>query len=176
MKKLVKNKNLIIVILCCTIVLLSIGFSLLAMKLKEREKNNKIYDVSIVNIQEGTAIKGGNILPTGKSNIEDNGKTANFNFTLNNPKDNLTYIVTIKNNGDLKAEISGLAESPNYLTDNNQANAILPVIINHNDIKTQELDPGEEIKLTITAEFSTTSQPMKKTVPYKVSILSTCLE
>ena len=36
MKKLVKNKNMIIVILCITIVLLSIGFTLIAIRLKER--------------------------------------------------------------------------------------------------------------------------------------------
>ena len=118
MKKIVKNKNIIITILCITIIVLSIGFTLVTLKLKERESKSKIYDVSIVRIQEGTAIKGGEVLPTGKSKIEDNGKTANFEFTLNYPKDTLTYIITIKNNGNLKAKIDGLAESQDYLNSN----------------------------------------------------------
>ncbi|MCI6107386.1 MAG: hypothetical protein PUE33_02875 [bacterium] len=176
MKKLVKNKNLIILILCFTIILLCIGFSLISIRLKEQDAEGKIYDVEIVNIQEGTAIKGGTVLPTGTYKIEDNGKTANFTFNLTSPKDTLTYIITIKNNGNLKAKIDGLAESPDYLNDNNQANAILPVIINHNDITNQELNPREEIKLTITVEFSNSGQTMNKTVPYAISILSSYVE
>lgn len=175
-KKIVKNKNIIITILCITIIVLSIGFTLVTLKLKERESKSKIYDVSIVRIQEGTAIKGGEVLPTGKSKIEDNGKTANFEFTLNYPKDTLTYIITIKNNGNLKAKIDGLAESPDYLNSNNQANTILPVIINHNDITNQELNPGEEINLTVTVEFTSSGLPMAKVIPYEVSILTSCVE
>ena len=38
-------------------------------------------------------------------------------FNLTSPKDTLTYIITIKNNGNLKAKIDGLAESPDYLND-----------------------------------------------------------
>ena len=176
MKKLVKNKNAIIAILCLTIIVLSIGFTLIALKLKERESKNKIYDVSIVRIQEGTAIKGGEILPTATSKIENNGKTADFEFKLNNPKDTLTYIITVKNNGNLKAKIDGLSESPDYLNSNAQANMILPVIINHNDITNQELNPGEEINLTISIEFTSNGLPMEKIIPYKISILSSCIE
>lgn len=176
MKKLIKNKNLIIIILCITIICLSLGFSFIAFQLKERESKNKIYDVSIVKIKEGTAIKGGAVLPKGESKIKDNGKTAEFSFTLTNPKDSLTYIITIKNNGNLKAKIDGLAESPDYLNDNDQANFILPVIINHNDITNQELNPGEEINLTVTVEFASAGQPTNKIIPYQISILSSCLE
>lgn len=176
MKKIVKNKNVIITILCITIIVLSIGFTLIVLKLKERESKSKIYDVSIVRIQEGTAIKGGEVLPTGENKIENNGKTANFEFRLNNPKDTLTYIITIKNNGNLKAKIDGLSESPDYLNSNTQANMILPVIINHNDITNQELNPGEEINLTITVEFTNTGVSIEKIIPYKVSILTSCIE
>lgn len=176
MRRVVKNKNLIIIVLCITIILLCVGFTLLSIKLKEKETEGKIYDVEIVNIQEGTAIKGGTILPTGINKIKDNGKTASFIFNLTSPKDTLTYMVTIKNNGNLKAKIDGLAESPDYLNDNNQANSILPVIINHNDITNQELNPGEEIKLTVTVEFSNSGQTMNKTVPYEISILSSCVQ
>lgn len=172
MKKLVKNKNMIIMILCITIIILCIGFTLISIKLKNQDSEGKIYDVEIVNIQEGTAIKGGTILPTGTYKIEDNGKTADFIFNLTSPKDTLTYIITIKNNGNLKAKIDGLAESPDYLNDNNQANSILPVIINHNDIINQELNPREEIKLTITVEFLNSGQPIPKTIPYTISILT----
>lgn len=176
MKKLVKNKNMIIVILCITIVLLSIGFTLIAMRLREREENDKIYDVSIVRVQEGTAMKGGETLPSGKYKLEDNGKTANFTFNLSNPNDSLNFTITIKNNGNLKAQIDGIAESPDYSNDNNQKNSILPVTISHNDITNQELNPGEEINLTVTAEFSSSGQAMNRTVPYKISVLSSCIE
>ena len=176
MKKLVKNKNIIIMILCMTIILLCVGFSLVSMRLEEKEAAGKVYDVEITNIQEGTAIRGGVDLPYAATEITDNGKTAEFIFNLSYPEDTLTYIVTIKNNGNLKAKIDGLAESPDYLEDTNQANSILPVIINHNDIINQELTPGEEIKLTITAEFSSSGQPMVKQIPYNISILTSCID
>lgn len=176
MKKIINNKNLIIMVLCLTIILLSIGFTLISIKLEEKNTEGKMYDVEIVDIQEGTAIRGGTILPTASTDIVDNGKTANFTFEMSTPKDSLTYIITIKNNGNLKAKIDGLAESPNYTEDNNQANSILPVMITHNDITNQELKPGEEIKLTVTAEFASSGQPMNKTVPYQISILSSCIE
>lgn len=176
MKKLVKNKNIIIAILCITIILLCVAFSLVSMRLEAKDAAGKIYDVEITNIQEGTAIRGGVDLPYASSEITNNGKTAEFIFNLSYPSDTLTYIVTIKNNGNLKAKIDGLSESPNYLEDTNQANAILPIIINHNNIINQELSPGEEIKLTITAEFSSSGQPMVKQIPYNVSILTSCIE
>lgn len=176
MKKLIKNKNLIIMILCLTIILLSIGFTLISMKLKAEENSKKSYEVEIVNIQQGTAIRGGTVLPTGDTKIIDNGKTASFNFYMSTPKDTLTYIITIKNKGNLKAKIDGLSETPDYINDSNQAKLILPVIIHHTNILDQELNPGEEIKLTVTAEFSETGQIVQKTVPYKISILTSCLE
>lgn len=176
MKKLIKNRNLIIMILCITIIILCIGFTLISIKLKEKDAEGKIFEVEIVNIQEGTAMKGGTVLPTGTYKIENNGKTANFTFNLTSPKDMLTYVITIKNNGNVKAKIDGLSESPDYMYDNNQANSILPVIINHNDITSQELNPSEEIKLTVTVEFSSSAQAMNKTVPYKISVLSSCSE
>ena len=74
MKKIVRNKNIIILLLCITIIVLSVGFALISMRLSERIKNDKIYEVEIVNIQEGTAIKGGTILPTAVSDITNNGK------------------------------------------------------------------------------------------------------
>lgn len=174
MKKLVKNKNLIIMMLCITIILLSIGFTLISMRLANQEEN--MYDVEIVNIQQGTAIRGGTTLPTGEASITNNGKTADFTFQLSTPNDMLTYIITIKNNGNLKAKIDGLAESPDYLNDNNQANSILPVIVKHNDIVNQELNPGEEINLTITVEFASSGQTTKRTVPYEISILTSCIQ
>ena len=103
MKKLVKNKNIIIMILCMTIILLCVGFSLVSMRLEEKEAAGKVYDVEITNIQEGTAIRGGVDLPYAATEITDNGKTAEFIFNLSYPEDTLSYIVTIKNNGNLKA-------------------------------------------------------------------------
>ena len=176
MKKIIRNKNIIILLLCITIIVLSIGFALISMRLSERIKNDKIYEVEIVNIQEGTAIKGGTILPTAVSDITNNGKTASFTFSLSAPDDTLTYIITIKNNGNLKAKIDGLSETPDYINNDNAANDIYPIILNHNDIKNQELNPGEEIKLTITVQFANSGVSINKTVPYEVSILTSCVE
>lgn len=176
LKKIIRNKNVIILLLCLTIIALSIGFALISMSLKERQKNDKIYEVEIVNIQEGTAIRGGVIQPTAQTDIINNGKTAKFTFNLSSPEDTLTYIVTVKNNGNLKAKIDGISESPDYIHDDNQANSIYPIILNHNDIKNQKLNPGEEIKLTITVQFANSGVSINKTVPYEVSILTSCVE
>ena len=176
MKKIIRNKNIIILLLCITIIVLSIGFALISMRLRERIKNDKIYEVEIVNIQEGTAIRGGTILPTAVSDITNNGKTASFTFNLSAPDYTLTYIITIKNNRNLKAKIDGLSETPDYINNDNAANDIYPIILNHNDIKSQELNPGEEIKLTITVQFANSGVSINKTVPYEVSILTSCVE
>ena len=160
MKRLVKNKNILIIILCITIILLSIGYALIAIRLKEREATDKIYDVSITNIQEGTAIRGGEVLPTSKSDIINGNKTADFTFNLQNPGDTLTYIITIKNNGNLKAKIDGLAESPDYINNDDEASRIYP---------------GEEINLTITVEFSNSGTAKEIKTPYQVSILTSCI-
>lgn len=176
MKKVKKNKDIVIAVLCITIILMSIGFVYLSAELEKKKAAGKMYDISIVKISEGTAIKGGTILPTGTSKIKNKGLTAKFNLNLNSPKDTLTYNIVIKNNGNFEAKILDVVETPNYTKDNNDANRILPVIIKHNDISGQILKPGEEITLTVTAEFGLTGQPMKKEIPYELSILTTCME
>lgn len=176
MKKLKRNKDIIIGVLCITIILMSIGFVFLSTELESKKTEGKMYDVGIVKISEGTAIKGGATLPTGTSNIVNNKSTAKFMMTLNNPKDSLTYNIIIKNNGSFASQIDNIIEVPNYTKNNNDANAILPVVIKHNDIVGQVLKPAEEITLTITAEFSLSGQPMKKVIPYEISILSSCIE
>lgn len=176
MKKVRKNKDIVIAVLCITIILMSIGFVYLSTELESKKTEGKMYDVGIVKISEGTSIKGGATLPTGTSKITNNKATAQFTMTLNNPKDLLTYNIIIKNNGNFASQIDNIIETPNYSKNNNEANAILPVIIKHNDITGQTLKPGEEITLTITAEFSLSGLPMKKVIPYEISILTSCLE
>ena len=154
MKKLVKNKNTIIAILCLTIIVLSIGFTLIALKLKERESKNKIYDVSIVRIQEGTAIKGGEILPTGTSKIENNGKTADFEFKLNNPKDTLTYIITVTNNGNIPAKLMSV---PDVTTINGEEPTEVQFNVSVLDEK-MVLQPTETAQIAVVAAWPNTSE------------------
>ena len=170
MKSILKSRNNIIIILCTTILFLSIGFMILSIKLKEEKSKKETFNVIIESIQKSSTVKGNDIEPTGNSKILNNKKEAEFSFTLNHARDEMTYIIKIKNNGTLKAEIEDLMFSPDYI---NKKNSIYPIDITITDLIGQVLEPNEEkeAKLVISYDPST-KEDSKKNISFKLAVIS----
>lgn len=173
MKKSSNIRNIIIVMLCITIIIIGIGFVYLSLKLDAKNKEENIFKVEFVKIEEQTPIKGGYANPTGTSSIINEGATIKFNLTLNMPQDELAYIVTLKNTGTLKAKIINLMSSPDYINDNIAKNYIAPVLLTQETIKDNILDPDEEIKIKIVASYGNSSVQRQMNISYQLTILAT---
>lgn len=173
MKNIVKTRNWIIVILCLTIVCLGIGFAILSMELDKSKENSPEFSVEFIKAEPRTPVRGGIAEPTATSSITNSNQTINLEFNLYAPRDEIGYKVTVKNTGNMKAEIINLVEKPDYITDMQAANSIYPVKISHNNIVGKILEPGEEVELTITAIFDYNAlQPQTFKIPYQLSIIT----
>lgn len=165
-------RNLIIVMLCITIICLGVGFAFLSIELEEKGKEQNTFKVSFTKVQSKTPVKGGKNTPTGTSSITNQGSTLTMNLNLNVPYDELAYTVIIKNKGTLPAEIINLIETPDYQTDMTAKQQIAPVTITHNDIIGKVLEPNEETELKITAIYNSTLNPTPKKIAYKLNIIT----
>ncbi len=172
MKNIVKTRNWIITVLCITIILMAIGFALLSMQLDKNNINSAIHDTSFITINPRTPVQGGEKVPSATANITNSGQTINFKFSLYAPSDEISYRITIKNQGTIDTEIVSLIEYPNYLNDQELAKSIYPVEIKHNNIIGKVLSPGEETELNVAATFNYKEQPMQIVVPYQITIIT----
>ena len=175
MKKLLnnkKNQTIILIILCITILLLGIGYIFLSVALKKQYDKVNVFDVEFTDIQKYSSIKGSNIEPTGSIDITSEGTMLNCKFVLSSFNDELTYIVKIKNRGNIKAQIVKLVSSPDYSLDSFR-NLISPVTISLSDIEGKTLDVNEEIELKISVYYNPSSKKAsKKTIDYNLGIIT----
>ena len=132
-------RNLIIVMLCTTIICMGIGFVYLSILLDKKNNEKDIFDVSIIKVSEKTPIKGGLITPVGSSLIINEGRSVNFDFTLNVPGDELAYTVTLKNKGTLSAKIIDLIEYPECSNKGEEQELIKPIVITMTEVKNKVL-------------------------------------
>ena len=132
MKNILNIKNSIILVLCITIISMGIGFIVLSIELKSKQKEVNIFDIIYTDVEIISSIKGGKKEPIGKINILSNGKVLDMSFSLNNPNDELVYLVTIKNAGNISGEVIDLIESPEYST--KYLTSIKPVKITYTDV------------------------------------------
>ena len=160
MRAKLKTKNIIIIILCITIILMGIGFSIMSVDLNKYTKN-KQFDVSIRNVVKGTTT-GNKTNPISAYKLLDNNKTVKFTFSLSDITDSINYKVTIKNNGNIDAKIDNIVFSNNYNQD--------LVEVKNNNLKGKVLKKGEEDNLNI----EIVSKKAQTQTPYSftVSILS----
>lgn len=172
MKKMINIRNLIIVILCITIILMGIGFAYLSLKLEKFSNYTNEFDISFVKVNTETPVKGGTTAPTGTTSITNQGKSINMILNMNVPQDELAYTITIKNTGTLPAEIINIVETPNYTTDATLKKQIDPVSISINDVVGKVLQPGEETRLKVVAIYNKTNNITSKEISYQLSILA----
>lgn len=172
MPKKISIRNLIIILLCLTIICMAIGFSILSYRLDTLKNKEEVFDVVIDKVVEETFVKGSKESPSGKNSITNKGNTVNMQFNLYAPQDELAYTLTIKNKGTIKAEIVDLISSPDYINDSNEKNKISPVTITLTDISGKVLEPGEETIVKVVVIYNQTSNPKKLTIPYQISLLT----
>ena len=170
MKNIINIKNSIILVLCITIISMGIGFIVLSLELKSKQKEVSIFDIIYTDVEIVSSIKGGKIEPSGKINIKSNGKVLDMNFSLSNPKDELVYLVTIKNAGNISGEVIDLIESPEY--SNKYSTSIKPISISFTDIKGKILEPDEETQMKIKVTYEKTPTPKKISFNEKLAIIT----
>lgn len=171
MKK-ISIRNLIIVLLCITIVLMAIGFGVLSNELNNLKNKKDSYDVVFKQVEEDTIVKGGTTNPFSENEILEDGHILNMNFNMFNQLDEAAYKVTIKNTGTIDAKIIDIIASPDYINDKNIANTIKPITITMTDITGQILPPGEETTFKVVALYNQTTVKAKKIVPYKLALIT----
>lgn len=162
MKKLLERiniRNLVIILLCITVILMAIGYSILSMKLNT---DDPYFDVSFTKVELTSSVKGGDINPTGKYKINSFGKKLDFTFELNNPYDEMIYKITIKNEGNIPIEIKDVIESPEYTKDDNLMKKIEPIKISYNDVTETILEPDEETEINLIIQFNPGEKQNKK--------------
>lgn len=176
MKKNFNVRNLIIVMLCITIICMGIGFVYLSVLLQNEYNKIENFDVSIIKVEADTPIKGGIASPVGSKVISNEGKTVDFTLTLNVPGDELAYTLTLKNTGTLPAKIINIIEYPECSNKAENSEFIKPIIITRTEIKNKVLEPDEEIELKVVASYGKTNTVIQKTLSYQLTVIAAMKE
>ena len=174
MKK-ISIRNLIITLLCITVIILAVGYSVLAIKLDAYKNRKDSFEVLITDVSEEGSVKEGKEEPECNTSIDDDGHTLNMSFILNNPGDEIAEQVTIKNTGTLKAKIVDIISTPDYINDKVDINSIKPVTITKTDISGKTLEPDEEVTFKVLAVYNNPSSGTKK-IQYKLSLITSSVE
>lgn len=174
MKK-INIRNLIITLLCITVIILAIGYSVLAIRLDAYKNKKESFEVLFTDVSDEGSVKGGKEEPECTTSINDDGHTLSMIYVLNNPQDEVAYTVTIKNTGTLKAKIIDIVSSPDYINDKLAINSIKPVSITKTDISGKILEPDEEATFKVLAVYNNGGIGVKK-IPYKLSLITSSVE
>ncbi len=168
MKK-ISIRNLIIVLLCITIIFMAIGYSVLSLRITRLKNKKESFNVVFTNVEEYTSVKGGSSTPTCKHHLKDQQHTLSMDFTLNNPQDELAYNITIENRGTIEAKI---IDVKSYLNDTTSQSFINSVKITKTDLSDKVLSPGEKTTLKVVATYLEGNDSGTKVVPYNLSVIA----
>ena len=161
-------RNIVIVFLCITVIIMAIGFSILSIQLK---KEDPYYKVSFTSIEQTSSVKGGNANPIGKYKINTFDQRVDFKFVLNNPYDELIYKITIRNEGNIPVEIKDIIEIPEYTKNDELTKSLEPIRISYNDITENVLEPDEETEINLVVQFNP-GNPQKKEVNFSLVLIT----
>lgn len=176
MKSFNSIRNSLVLILCVTLVFLSIGFIVLSMQLKKEKEKEESYQVTFSKVEKTSSVKGSSKDPEGKVEIKDKGLSLDMEFQMNASHDELTYVATIENTGTMTAEIIGLTKSPNYSEERFQK-MISPIMITLGEIEGKIVPPGDSISLKIIVYYPPSSDSnAPKIIPLKIGLLTKSYE
>ena len=172
MKKRINIRNLVIIILCATLICLGIGFSVVAIQLKKEKAKNCSFEVVFSEVMKSSSVKGSEKEPTSDFKISDSGQTLDMNFVLNAPRDEITYVAVIKNEGTVPVEIVELMASPDY-TGEKMQKLISPVTVKISDVKGKILEPDDKLEVKMVIYYNpSTAATVKKEINYKLGIIA----
>ncbi len=174
MSKYIRVKNIVIVALCITVVIMAAGYIILAIEIDKLQNVDSVFDVSFTNVKQISSIKGGSAEPSGSIDIQDSGKSLKMNFILNEVHDEIDYEITIQNRGTMDVALIDLIMSPDF-TDFAILQAYDPISISLSTINGRILEPDEEATVKLSVFYNPVSSPslegMKK-ISGKVGILA----
>ena len=155
MKKNHQGKNSIIIFLCITILSLVIGFVFLSSRLSQLKKDSSSYRVVFTKVEKVSSIKGGDEEAFGEGKIILDG------HEIDNIHDEMTFLVTIQNKGEIPSRIIDILE--------NNKSSDVPIKISIDKPK-NVIDSFEEEKIKIKVSYSS-KELVRKRVKYKLGLL-----
>lgn len=176
MKKNTNVRNLIITMLCITIICMGIGFAYLSVKLDTKNNEKHIFDVSFTKVITQTPVKGGFVSPNSQNEIINDGKTLNMTFNLYTPRDELAYTIIVKNEGTLPVKITDVLTYPNYTEQEEVAKTIFPIKITHNDLSNKVLQPEQELEIKLVTTYTTEANVGQMIIPYQLTLVTSSPE
>ena len=172
-KKIKINKNILINSLIIALILVSSCLVLSIDRYNNIKEETSNFKIEFVNVDKLNPIQAGTFAPTSTDTIINNGLSIDMSFDLYTPNDEITYVATIKNTSKTKGKIINIIRQPDYLNDQSSIDKIYPCKITMNNINGKILNPGEEVKLNITANYQPSNVKSKGiNIPYEISILT----
>lgn len=171
-KKAVTNRNIIIIVLCITIILMGICFIFLSVELKKQQDSINKFNVVFDKVTKETSVKGSDKEPGDVVNIESAGKVLNMSFSLFAAHDEMTYLIKIKNKGTIPAKIVKINKNPDYNMEVYKQ-TITPVVITTTDVDGRVLQPNEELDYKLTVYYSPSlSKNVTKNFSYNLALIT----
>jgi len=163
MKKLLQTKNnVIIIVLCLTIICMSIGFIILSTN---KPIEDYSYNVVFKDIVKTGSLKGSDITPISSVKLINNQEIS-MKYTLYHPNDEISYTAYIENKGDIPCEIVDIMESTS-------SKELDPVSIKITDVKGKIIPPKEKISIKIVVYYNSTNKPIvTKSFDYKIGLIT----
>jgi len=155
MNKYIKIKNIVIVILCFTVVVMAAGFVVLSINLENIKNEKSSFEVVFKKAKKTSSLKGGTIDPKANVKIMSSGTVAKMDLTLYAVHDEITYDLNVQNKGTSKAIITDLIVSPDF-SDKDVIKEIEPISVDVSNIGGKILEPGEEATVKVNVFYNTT--------------------
>ena len=172
-KKIKINKNILINSLLVALILVSTCLILSMNRYNTLKEDKGVFKIEFVNVEKLNPIQAGAFSPTSNATIINNGLSLDMSFDLYTPNDEITYVATIKNTSKTKGKIVNIIRQPDYLNDQSSIDRIYPCKITMNNIVGKILNPEDEVKLNITANYQNSNRKSRGiNIPYEISILT----
>ena len=158
-----KKRNIIIATLACLLIFMGVGYSVLSETIKISSKTNVKgkWNIKITNI----SVEKKGLAKYSEPNYSD--LSAELGLELYAPGDSVTYTITVRNEGNIKASLSQITSS----VDKKYEEAIFSTTgMGQGEV----LSPNEEKQIVVKSEFdkSATSLPADNlTLNYKIELL-----
>lgn len=145
-----KGKNIVIGLLCATIVFMGIGFAALSsvLNINGSATINGTWNVQITDIRVANT--------TGKANAgtpTHTASSATFDAQLSEPGDSVTYEVTVTNGGSINAVLN--SATPTLNVKNAEYDAIVYTLSESNPANGAKLASNGTHTFTVTATYNT---------------------
>ena len=178
MNNFIRIKNIVIVMLCITVIAMATGYIILSLKLESVRNETSTFKVSFSNIKKVSSIKGGTKEPLGELSIDSTGKIISMNFILYNNHDEIDYEITVKNEGNMNASLMDLILTPDF-EDTSIMKLYHPVSLTVSKIGGRILEPGEEATIQLSIFYNSIDKSLEqstKKITGKIGLVANSYE